>query len=100
MVAMDDWQLLFEYYVLDERFLAGVMATLAVVGLLNVTLPWVFKNVAVIRQFVQPPKKPPKQEEKPRSPLQQAFGCLAAAVSLLATAALVGALIYAFMSQG
>lgn len=97
---MDDWQLLLEYYVLDERFWAGVAAMLAVTLLLNVTLPWVVKNVAVIRRFVQPPKKPPKQEEKPVSPLQQAIGCVAAALSLAAAAGVVGAVIYALISRG
>lgn len=97
---MDDWQIFFEYYVWDERFFAGVLTTLAVMVVLNMALPWVVKNVAVIRQFVQPPKKPPKQEEKALSPLQQAVGCVAAGVSLMAFGALVAAIIYAFVNRG
>ncbi len=97
---MDDWQIFFEYYVWDERFLAGMVTMLAVMLALNVALPWVFKNVAVIRQFVQPPKKPPKQEEKALSPLQQAVGCVAAGVSLLIGGAIVVIIVYAFLNRG
>ena len=86
---MTQWQYFVEFYVMDERFIAGVLVTLAVMFLANLLIPPVFKQIAVIRNFFIPPKKPPKKEEKTVTPVRQAFGCLIAVLWLAGFALVV-----------
>ncbi len=97
---MDDWQIFFEYYVMDERFIAGVLVTLAVLFVANLLVPPVIKQVTVIRHFFVPPKKPPKKEEKVITPLQQVIGCVVAGLWLAGFIALVLVGLFLFWSRG
>jgi len=97
---MDDWQIFVEYYVMDERFIAGVLVTLAVVLVANLLVPPVIKQVTVVHQFFVPPKKPPKKEEKVVTPLQQVFGCVVAVLWLAGLSALVLVGLFVFWSRG